>query len=80
MQRGAVARPLGPAKAQALLADYLTGMPPEGWTLQANSAPSPSGDWTLRWISAQGTITLVIFATAPKDRLEVDVCPPDPYC
>lgn len=80
MQRGATLRALSPAKAQALLTDYLTGMPPEGWTLQAKSAPSASGDWTLRWVSAQGTITLVTLATAPKDRLEVDVCPPDPYC
>ena len=67
------------AGSQALFAFYLDEMSRGGWTLQAKGDPGPTGEWTLRWQHA-ATAALISFYTAPHVKLEVDVCPPDPYC
>jgi hypothetical protein len=67
------------ARSQALFAFYLDGMSRGGWTLQAKGDPGSTGEWTLRWQHA-ATAALISFYTAPRVKLEVDVCPPDPYC
>jgi hypothetical protein len=77
LQSRTTAMPL--ARSQALFAFYLDEMSRGGWTLQAKGDPSPTGEWTLRWQHA-ATATLISFYTAPHVKLEVDVCPPDPYC
>ncbi len=67
------------SQAQGLFAYYLDAMSRGGWTLQAKGDPAGAGDWTLRWQHAS-TATLISFYTAPHDKFEVDVCPPEPYC
>ena len=67
------------AGSQALFAFYLDAMSRGGWTLQAKADPGSTGEWTLRWQHA-ATATLISFYMAPHVKLEVDVCPPDPYC
>jgi hypothetical protein len=79
LHRGARAAPLTVPQSQTLMASYLSTMSGQGWILQAKQDPSPTGEWTLRW-EFQGTVALITMTTAPKDRLEVDLCPPDLYC
>lgn len=67
------------ARSQELFAFYLDTMPRGGWTLQAKGDPSPAGDWTLRWQHA-ATAVLISYYTSPHVKLQVDVCPPNPYC
>lgn len=66
-------------RSRALFAFYLSAMSAGGWTLQAKGDPSPTGDWTLRWQHA-ATASLITFYTSPHVKLEVDLCPPSPYC
>lgn len=70
---------LTPAQSQQLLAYFLDVMARAGWTLQATGDPTPTGEWTLNWTLDTQT-ALIIMTTSPKDLLEIDLCPPNPYC
>ena len=70
---------LTPAQSQQMFAYFLDVMARAGWTLQATGDPTPTGEWTLNW--ALNTQTALITMTmTPKDLLEIDLCPPNPYC
>ena len=67
------------AQSQQLFAYFLDVMARAGWTLQATGDPTPTGEWTLNWTLNTQT-ALITMTTTPKDLLEIDLCPPNPYC
>jgi hypothetical protein len=69
--------PITAAGARALFSFYLDSMSTQGWTLLGKGDPTRDG-WTLRWQFQQQAV-LLAFTTATQ-RLEVDLCPPRPYC
>ena len=72
-------RPLTAAQSSDLFSYYIDTMQGQGWTLLGKGDPSPTGEWTLRW-QFQGQATLISMFTSPRDKLAVDLCPPEPYC
>lgn len=73
------ASPLTLASSQTLFASYLSSMSAQGWTLLGKGDPSRTGEWTLRWQFKQQAALLTL-TMRPTARLEVDLCPPKPYC
>lgn len=70
---------LTPTQSQQLFGYFLDVMARAGWTLQAKGDPMPTGEWTLNWtLNAQ--TSLITMTTSPKDLLEINLCPPNPYC
>ena len=63
----------------SLFGFYLAAMAGGGWTLAGKADPSPQGEWILKWDFGQQSV-LLSFYTAPRARLIVDECPPEPYC
>lgn len=70
--------PMSLAASQQLFSYYLDSMSAEGWTLLGKGDPTADG-WTLRW-QFKTQAALMSLTTAPSLRLEVDLCPPQPYC
>ena len=79
MRPGKGAPPITLSAAGGLYASYLSSMAGAGWTLVAQQVPSPAGEWTLNW-QFQSQTAVVQFFMTPKPRLDVTVCPPNPYC
>lgn len=71
--------PLARPDVLSLFGFYLDTMPAQGWTLVGKGDPRGAGDWVQRW-QAGDAAALLTFTTAPRNRLEVELCPPDPYC
>ena len=79
MRPGKGAPPTTLSAAGSLYASYLSSMAGAGWTLVAQQVPSPAGEWTLNW-RFQAQTAVVQFFMTPKPRLDVTICPPNPYC
>ena len=79
MRPGKGATPITLSGAGNLYASYLSSMAGAGWTLVAQQVPSPAGEWTLNWQFQTQTAVVQFFMT-PKPRLDVTICPPNPYC
>lgn len=71
--------PLARPEVLSLFGFYLDAMPAQGWILVGKGDPRGAGDWVQRW-QAGDAAALLTFTTAPRNRLEVELCPPDPYC
>jgi hypothetical protein len=67
------------AQSQQLFSYFVDVMAKAGWALQATGNPTPTGEWTLNWTLNTQT-ALITMTTSPKDLLEIDLCPPNPYC
>jgi len=70
---------LSRADALSLFGFYLDAMPAQGWMLAGKGDPRGAGDWVQRW-EAGNAAALLTYTSSPRNRLEIELCPPDPYC